>query len=114
MLELWNDNPLLRPSFADCEERIEGVLRFSCLQVNSQDNCESILKKETLNVQALMKHRFMYRNGKAVEQSDEEAVNWYRKAAEQGSAKAQNNFGWMYRNGKFKCVKQSTEEARKS
>jgi tetratricopeptide (TPR) repeat protein len=29
----------------------------------------------------------------------EEAVKWYRKAAEQGVAKAQFNLGWMYDNG---------------
>ncbi|MDG1340027.1 MAG: tetratricopeptide repeat protein, partial [Paracoccaceae bacterium] len=28
-----------------------------------------------------------------------EAVNWYRKAAEQGLAEAQSNLGIMYRNG---------------
>ena len=27
------------------------------------------------------------------------AVKWYRKAAEQGYAKAQNNLGWMYATG---------------
>ena len=33
-------------------------------------------------------------------QSDTEAVKWYRKAAEQGNAKAQYNLGWMYDNGR--------------
>ena len=32
-------------------------------------------------------------------QSDAEAVKWYRKAAEQGHAAAQNNLGAMYANG---------------
>ena len=29
-----------------------------------------------------------------------EAVAWFRKAAEQGFAEAQNNLGWMYSQGK--------------
>jgi len=32
--------------------------------------------------------------------NDREAVKWYRKAAQQGSVRAQNNLGWMYQNGK--------------
>lgn len=35
----------------------------------------------------------MYRDGRGVLQSDTEAVKWYRKAAEQGDADAQNNLG---------------------
>ena len=38
----------------------------------------------------------MYANGRGVEQDDEQAVFWYRKAAEQGHASAQFNLGWMY------------------
>ena len=35
-----------------------------------------------------------------VSQDDGEAVKWYRLAAEQGDAAAQNNLGWMYANGR--------------
>jgi TPR repeat protein len=35
-----------------------------------------------------------------VEQDDKQAVIWYRKAAEQGDAEAQNNLAVMYANGK--------------
>ncbi len=35
----------------------------------------------------------MYANGRGVEQSDAQAVGWYRKAADQGGAKAQYNLG---------------------
>ncbi len=38
--------------------------------------------------------------GKGVPQNDSKAVEWYRKAAEQGYARAQCNLGWMYDNGK--------------
>ena len=43
---------------------------------------------------------WMYENGKGVDQNDSTAVEWYRKAAEQGHADAQYNLGWMYENGK--------------
>ena len=41
----------------------------------------------------------MYYDGRGVPQDDAEAVKWYRKATEQGYAKAQNNLGLMYYNG---------------
>ena len=41
----------------------------------------------------------MYRSGEGVSQDDTQAVNWFRKAAEQGYAKAQVNLGFMYRSG---------------
>jgi TPR repeat protein len=34
-----------------------------------------------------------------------EAVKWYRKAAEQGDADAENNLGWMYARGNAKAAK---------
>jgi TPR repeat protein len=42
----------------------------------------------------------MYQNGRGVIQDDVEAVKWYRKAAEQGYAIAEDNLGWMYQNGR--------------
>jgi TPR repeat protein len=41
----------------------------------------------------------MYDNGTGVAQDDAAAVSWYRKAADQGYASAQNNLGVMYDNG---------------
>ncbi|MBR2921623.1 MAG: sel1 repeat family protein [Kiritimatiellae bacterium] len=41
----------------------------------------------------------MYDNGWGVTKDDSEAVKWYRKAAEQGYARAQCNLGLMYANG---------------
>jgi hypothetical protein len=41
----------------------------------------------------------MYYNGKGVPQDYAEAARWYRKAADQGNADAQNNLGVMYGNG---------------
>ena len=41
-----------------------------------------------------------YAIGEGVLQDYAEAVMWYRKAAKQGYANAQNHLGWMYRNGR--------------
>ena len=42
----------------------------------------------------------MYDNGRGVPQDHAEGLKWYRKAAEQGNAKAQNNLGFMYGKGR--------------
>jgi TPR repeat protein len=42
----------------------------------------------------------MHDKGRGVDQSDAEALKWYRKAAEQGHAKAQFNLGVMYVRGR--------------
>ena len=47
--------------------------------------------------------------GKGVTQSYQEAVKWYRLAAAQGDARAQNSLGYMYLNGQG--VAQSYQEA---
>src|SRR4030095_10641771 len=44
----------------------------------------------------------MYANGRGIGKDDGEAVQWYRKAADQGDATAQTNLGDMYRDGR--CV----------
>ena len=41
----------------------------------------------------------MYANGEGVPKDDAEAVKWYRLAADQRDAGAQNNLGYMYANG---------------
>ena len=41
----------------------------------------------------------MYDNGQGVAKDEVEAVKWFRKAADQGEADAQNNLGNMYANG---------------
>ena len=44
--------------------------------------------------------RYLYLLGLGITQDYQEATYWYRKAAEQGFAGAQNNLGWMYENGR--------------
>lgn len=41
----------------------------------------------------------LYEDGRGVEQNDKEAVEWYRKAAEQGYAPAQFALGCLYEDG---------------
>jgi len=41
----------------------------------------------------------MYNTGKIVSKDNQEALKWYRKAAEQGNAYAQNNLAVMYDKG---------------
>ena len=43
----------------------------------------------------------MYDEGDGVPQDFEEAAKWYRKAAEQGNAKAQCSLGLMYASGTY-------------
>ena len=42
----------------------------------------------------------MYEDGSGVPQDDAQAVQWYRKAADQGYAKGQFKLGWIYDQGR--------------
>ena len=50
----------------------------------------------------------MYENGWGVDKNNSTAVEWYRKAAEQGYANAQFNLGGMYENGRGVDINFST------
>lgn len=41
-----------------------------------------------------------YHKGIGTEQSDSQAVHWWRKAAQQGVAESQQGLGWAYANGR--------------
>ena len=41
----------------------------------------------------------MHANGEGINQDYKQAMNWYRKAAEQGNSEAQYNLGVMYATG---------------
>ena len=43
----------------------------------------------------------MYYDGHGVPQDDNKAIEWFKKAAHQGNASAQNGLGVMYRDGKI-------------
>lgn len=42
----------------------------------------------------------MYANGKGIQQNHVKAIEWYRRAADQGDIIARYNLGWSYANGK--------------
>ena len=42
---------------------------------------------------------WIYESGTGVEKDEAKAVQWYRKAADQGNADAQDHLGWMYVSG---------------
>jgi TPR repeat protein len=54
----------------------------------------------------------LYANGQGVVKDDAEAVRWFRKAADQGDAGAQNNLGVMYEQGRGGLVKDEAEAIR--
>ena len=54
---------------------------------------------ETESLEELNIRGSRYFHGDGVEQNNELAVYWYRQAAEQGLALAQDNLGWMYGTG---------------
>ena len=51
----------------------------------------------------------MYQHGRGVTQSDQEALKWYRLAADQGDAYAQNNLGQAYMEGELGLSKNYRE-----
>ena len=53
----------------------------------------------------------MYRKGRGVPQDAVGAVAWYRRAAEQGDARAQYNLGGMYAQGRGVPQDQDAAEA---
>ena len=55
---------------------------------------------------------FLYSQGKQLEQNDNKAVYWWRKAANQGIAMAQNNLAIMYMQGKGGLERSDEEAAR--
>ena len=88
---------------ADAQASLGGPVpgRQRCrpgLHRSSQNGTERLLNRETPNGQTRL--GWMYLDGKGVAQDYKEAVNWYRKAAEQGNARAQNNLGLLYEKGR--------------
>ncbi len=73
------------------------VFVFSA-QANAQspDFQETLEKAEACDAQAQLKLGFRYRDGEGVGQNDKEATRWFRLAAEQGNALAQNLLGLQY------------------
>jgi len=61
---------------------------------------EGVLKKIKTRLRLLPRRWFTYYHGEGLPKNDRQAVNWFRKAAENGHAKAQYTLGWMYASGR--------------
>ena len=79
-----------------------GLALVSCLPAGQRQKGEASLAADSLlalaeqgDVQAQL------RRGMDCDKAGryDEAARWYRQAAEQGDARAQNNLGWLYQNG---------------
>ena len=74
--------------------------RYRTFQRNAQSNSStstSNLKNTDADTQYQEGEKYFY--GRGVTKSFEEAIKWYRMAAEKGHAAAQNALGYMYKNG---------------
>jgi len=82
-------------------------------QITGRANDKNYPEYEVITVRTGKKTQFnlgmMYYAGTGTEQSNEQAVAWFRKAAEQGLGQAQQNLGTFYANGWG--VQQNEEEA---
>ena len=79
---------------------VEAVL-ITLDMLGSIQTLKDIAKRfrKVLLAHAQYKLGVMYKNGRGVQQDNAKAVEWYRKAAEQGHANAQYKLGVMYKNG---------------
>ena len=91
----WNNEPQKEKLIRDLKKWIG--LGESLQETNQSD--EDILDSNNEN-ESDSGEVFYSKGEEAYARKDyTEAVRWYRKSAEQGSASAQYSLGWMYRNG---------------
>src|SRR5947208_827889 len=78
------------------------LFSFSAVAQQPADNPihELMTKAQSGDKEAQFQVARAYEDGSGVEQNDDQAVQWYRKAAEQNYSKAQNSLGLMYRGGR--------------
>lgn len=84
------------------KSRLPFLLLLALLTALAASSCtqEKVLTAEEMqdvNVQNRLASQ--YKSGEGVEQDYAKAMEWYQKAAEQGSSAAQNNIGVMYQRG---------------
>ena len=86
-----------------------GLFLTALFYAQNTDMKTLIQKANQGNAEAQFSLGYAYAGGDNVEQSDTQAVYWYKKSAEQGLAEAQNNLGSFYYLGKG--VEQSITKA---
>ncbi|OHT15411.1 hypothetical protein TRFO_42533 [Tritrichomonas foetus] len=105
---------------SEAHVRIGQYLVDSAMSDNTKGNKNNILKKAAKefqiavkqnNSEAMMELADLYLNGKGVEKSDNEAVNLYKSASENGYPEGINAYAECLRNGKG-CEKNVAESAR--
>ncbi len=96
----------IRESKAEFKDKL-----FNNKLPKTQENKDLIIKAEQGDIEAQIKIGFKYENGEDIEQNIEEALKWYKKAADQGSSNAKVNIGNLYRNGNGVGVPQSDKDA---
>ena len=83
------------PAVADFDKAMEHFHKKEYVEVLRE--LEPLIKAHDGNALNMM--GVMYANGQGVAKDERQAVEWYRKAADQGDATAQFNLGVMYDNG---------------
>lgn len=73
---------------------------INCYQAGSYEQAFSLFMKNHENATAQYYLGIMYENGRGTSKNYDNALKWYRKAADKGYAKAQNNMGGMYYEGR--------------
>ena len=95
----------------------QNIIKNDALR-SKDSSGENYATKDLASLQALAKNNdpkaqfylgIRYSFGQGVEQDYQEAVNWYRKSAEQGDARAQYNLGICYSQGEG--VEQDSQKA---
>ncbi len=76
------------------------LIALSAVPVFAQSDFEATkARAQAGDAEAQFNLGYIYNIGEGVERNDQEAVKWYRLAAEQGYSLAQSNLGLMYANG---------------
>ena len=94
---------LANSDFQKAKEQFEEVLKINKKDPNAKKQIELCVKQLESEVPDLIINDGAQQNARGVSYFNEknytEAVEWYRKSAEQGDAGGQVNLGYMYRNG---------------
>ena len=88
------------------------VLTMNSISALAKDKKDKVMNRvEQGDAQAQYELASRYENGDGVRKSIDDALKWYRKAAENGHAGAQVDLGWFYQNGQYteKDVKQAVD-----
>lgn len=75
------------------------MMLIGCSSVAMADLSDLLVGIIMGDAEAMYQVGVLYETGDGVEQSYDEALFWYQKAAEQNHLEAMNAIGWFYRKG---------------